>query len=83
MLVEGRDALRARASVVLVVAVAFPLPISEPQNISAQITLREVTGPPERSVHADVKLTPPDAAEDAEWFVATSWQGKGSIVADL
>ena len=29
------------------------------------------------------KLTPPDAAEDAEWFKTTSWQGGGSIVADM
>jgi len=73
----------AAAGVGLVVAVAFPLPIAEPEKISAQITLDEVAGPPERRVDAEVKLTPPDAAEDAEWFVTTSWQGKGSIVADL
>jgi hypothetical protein len=73
----------ALAGVGLIVAVAFPLPISEPERITAQITLDEVAGPPERSVDAEVKLTPPDAAENAEWFVTTSWQGKGSIVADL
>jgi hypothetical protein len=73
----------ALAGLGLIVAVAFPLPIAEPDKISAQITLDEVSGPPERRVNAEVKLTPPDAADNAEWFVTTSWQGKGSVVADL
>ena len=42
-----------------------------------------MSGPPERRVDAEVTLDPADAAEDAEWFNATSWQGGGSIVADL
>ena len=67
----------------LVVAIGFPLPISEPSNVSAQVSLTEVSGPPERRVDAEVRMSPPDAAENAEWFVATSWQGAGSIVADL
>ena len=32
---------------------------------------------------AEVKLTPPGAADDAEWFKSTSWQGGSSIVADM
>jgi hypothetical protein len=28
-------------------------------------------------------LDPPDAAEDAEWFNVTAWQGGGSVIADL
>jgi len=71
------------AGIGLIVAVAYPLPISEPQNVSAQVRLTEVSGPPERRVDAEVRLTPPDAAKDAEWFVSTSWQGGSSIVADL
>jgi hypothetical protein len=71
------------AGIGLVVAVAFPLPISEPENVSAQITLDEVSGPPQRRVDAEVRMRPQDAAENAEWFKATSWQGGGSIVADL
>ena len=73
----------AAAGIGLVVAVAFPLPISEPENVSAQIKLTEVSGPPERPVDAEVRMSPQDAAENAEWFKATSWQGGGSIVADL
>ncbi len=73
----------ALAGVGLVVAIGFPLPISEPSNISAQVKLTEVSGPPERRVDAEVRLSPPDAAENAEWFNATSWQGKGSIVSQM
>jgi hypothetical protein len=30
-----------------------------------------------------VALTPPDAADDAHWFQATSWQGGGLVLADM
>ena len=54
------------------------------ENVSAQVTLTEVAG----AAGADASTprsssTPPDAADDAEWFKATSWQGGGSIVADM
>jgi hypothetical protein len=71
------------AGIGLVVAVAFPLPIAEPQNISAQMTLTEAKPGPQREVDAEVRITPPDAAENAEWFVSTSWQGGSSVVSDL
>jgi hypothetical protein len=71
------------AGVGLIVAIAFPLPISEGDKVTAQVQLTEAHAPPERLVNATVKLSPPDAADNAEWFKATSWQGGGSIVADL
>jgi hypothetical protein len=71
------------AGIGLIVAVAYPLPIAEPENISAQVRLTEVSGAPERRVDAEVRLTPPDAAEGAEWFVTTSWQGGSSIVGEM
>jgi hypothetical protein len=71
------------AAVGLLVAVAYPLPISDGSKVTAQITLTDVQGPPDRRVNAEVKLTPPDAAEGAEWFKSTSWQGGGAVVADL
>jgi hypothetical protein len=71
------------AGIGLVVAVAYPLPISDGDKVTAQITLEEAAGPPERRVDAEVRLTPPDAAEDAEWFSSTSWQGGSSIVAGM
>ena len=65
------------------VCLGFPLPISEGERVTAQMTLEEVTPAPERSVDAEVRLTPPDAAEDAEWFKLTAWQGGDAIVGDL
>ncbi len=73
----------AAAGLGLVVALAFPLPITAGDPVTAQIELTDVTGPPERRVDAEVRLTPPDAAENAEWFKTTSWQGGGSIVSDM
>jgi hypothetical protein len=71
------------AGIGLVVAIGVPLPMSAGDKVTADVTLTDVSGPPERRVQAEVKLTPPDAAKDAEWFVATSWQGGGSIVSKL
>ena len=71
------------AGVGLLVAIAYPLPISDGSPVSAQIKLTDVQGPPNRLVNAEVRLTPPDAAKGAEWFKSTSWQGGGAIVADL
>jgi hypothetical protein len=73
----------ALAGVGLVVAIAFPLPISAPDKVTAQVTLTDAAGPPKRTVNAEVKLTPPDAADNAEWFKSTAWQGGGSVVGDM
>ena len=75
----------ALAAVGLLVAVAYPLPISDGQKVSAQLTLTDAPGstPSDRRVNAEVRLSPPDAAEGAEWFKTTSWQGGGSVVAGL
>jgi hypothetical protein len=71
------------AIVGLLVAIGYPLPISEGERVTAQITLEDVRTGPERRVNAEVKLDPADAAEGAEWFNLTSWQGGGAIVAEL
>ena len=73
------------AGVGLLVAVAYPLPISDGDGkVTAQVhadrgARRRRSAPS----NATVKLDPADAADDAEWFKATSWQGGGSIVSDL
>jgi hypothetical protein len=67
----------------LLVAIAYPLPISDGPKVTAQVTLAQVQGAPDRRVNATVKLSPPDAADGAEWFNATSWQGGGAVVGDL
>ena len=71
------------AGVGLLVAVAYPLPISDGPKVTAQVTLHQVSPSPDRRVNATVKLSPPDAADGAEWFKTTSWQGGGSVVAGL
>jgi hypothetical protein len=71
------------AGVGLLASVAYPLPIAEPENVSAQVRLTEVAGAPKRTVDAEVRVSPPDAADGAEWFKSTSWQGGSSIVADM
>jgi hypothetical protein len=72
------------ATVGLLVCLAYPLPISRgDETITAQITLTEAAPAPERRVDAEARLDPPDAADDAEWFKLTAWQGGGAIVGDL
>jgi hypothetical protein len=71
------------AALGLLVAIAYPLPMPNGSKVTAQIRLTDVQGPPQRTVNAQVKLTPPDAAEGAEWFKVTAWQGGGAVVGDL
>ena len=72
------------AAVVLALALmAYPLPVDEGDTVRAQVSLREVSPPPEREVEATVQLDPPDAAEDAQWLTVTGWQGGGSVVREL
>jgi hypothetical protein len=53
------------------------------EGVSAKVTLTEVDSAPERTVQAVVHLDPPDAAEDAEFFNVTAWQGGGFHLDDL
>ena len=69
------------AAVALAAMVFYGLeddPAGEP--VRAQV---ELTDAREGYVDATVTLTPRDAAEDAEWFTVTSWQGGGSMVEPL
>jgi hypothetical protein len=71
------------AGVAVVAAIAYPLPTSPGGKVTAQIKLTDATGPPNRTVNAEVKLSPPDAADGAEWFNMTAWQGGGAVVEHL
>jgi hypothetical protein len=75
--------LTPAAAAVLVALCVFALQVNAGERTTAEITLREVAPAPEREVVATVELDPPDAAEDAEWFNATAWQGGGSVVEPL
>jgi hypothetical protein len=71
------------AGVALVACIAYPLPTSDGSPVSAQVRLTDVQGPPNRTVNAEVRLNPPDAADGAEWFNITAWQGGGAVVEHL
>ena len=40
----------------------------------------DVTGRPNRTVNADVRLNPASAGDGAEWLTVTAWQGGGLVV---
>jgi hypothetical protein len=66
------------AAVVACIAIGLPITTGDP--VRANVALTEVTAGPHRTVQATVRLTPRNAADDATWFTATSWQGGGEIV---
>ncbi|MEA2133028.1 MAG: hypothetical protein QOC68_937 [Solirubrobacteraceae bacterium] len=64
------------AVVALVAVLAYATPISSGDPITAKVTLTDAKPPPKRQVNATIRLNPPDAADDAYWFVSTAWQGE-------
>jgi hypothetical protein len=66
------------AAVIACIAISLPITTGDP--VEADVTLRDLATGPSRTVQMTVQLTPPDAADDAAWFTATSWQGGGEIV---
>jgi hypothetical protein len=73
----------AAAAVVTVALFAWALPMHGGPGVRASVTLTDAAPAPNRTVNADVKLDPPEAAKDAEWLNATAWQGGGSVVESL
>jgi hypothetical protein len=49
-------------------------------GVSASVTLKDVDGGAQRTALVTAKLDPPNAADDATWLTATSWQGGGLVV---
>src|ERR1700712_953367 len=78
----GRVAVAAAAALI-VVAVGVTFPYRAQQQLSAQVTLQDVTTVPFRTVQATIRITPPDVPQKADWFTITAWQGGGSVVAKL
>ena len=74
-------ALIGAAGIAAVVAFSLFKPADD--GVRAEVALTEVQGGAQRTVNADVKLSPPDAADDAEWLNVTAWQGDGLQVAPL
>jgi hypothetical protein len=71
------------SAAVLAALVAYGLYTPAREGVSAQVALRDVGGQGGREVEATVRMNPPDAAADAEWFDVTAWQGGGLVVAPL
>jgi hypothetical protein len=84
--VERSPQLRRAAlcsAAVLAALVAYGLYTPTEEGVSARVVLHDVGGGSGREVQATVRLDPPDAAADAEWFDVTAWQGGGLVVAPL
>src|SRR4051794_30550545 len=64
------------ALVALVAVLVYATPMTAGEPVRATATLTDAKPPPKREVNLQVKLDPPDAAENAYWFVETAWQGK-------
>jgi len=71
------------SAAVLAALVAYGLYTPTQEGVSARVALQEVGGANGREVEATVRMNPPDAAADAEWFDVTAWQGGGLVVAPL
>jgi hypothetical protein len=85
-LAERSQPLRRAAvcsAAVVAVLVGYGLYTTPEEGVSAQVALHEVGGSAGREVEATVRMSPPDAAADAEWFDVTAWQGGGLVVDPL
>ncbi|HET8566823.1 MAG TPA: hypothetical protein VFL77_10170, partial [Solirubrobacterales bacterium] len=82
-----RSPLLRRAAVcsaaVVAALVGYGLFTQSQQGVSAQVALKDVSGAPNREVEAVVRMSPPDAAANSEWFDVTAWQGGGLVVDPL
>jgi len=75
----------AMAGVVIIGALAVPLP-RRVGHVDGVVALRQATptaSAPDGGALVDVTLRPGDAAEGAIVFTVTSWQGGGTVHADL
>lgn len=83
----GREVGRAGLVIAALLAVG-PVLAFLPRHtgdVTAAITLERAASDEFAEVGAivTVELTPADAADDAHWFQATSWQGGGLVLADM
>jgi hypothetical protein len=68
------------AGAAIVFCLAFPLPMNAGSPASATVTLTPAGGGPLRTANATVRLTPASAADGADWFTVTAWQGHAKLV---
>ena len=87
-----RQPVRVPAAVAAVTAVVaclvYPGITTGGPEVQATVTLHDAPGTTDTWVDAEVRLDPPDVADDAVWFEALAWQGRewgdgGLVRADL
>jgi hypothetical protein len=74
--------LAPAAGALAVFCLAFPLPMSTGSPVRADIALRTLRPAPQRTVAATIRLHPASAADGADWFTLTAWQGHAKLVLD-
>lgn len=72
--------LAPAAGVVAVACIAFPLPMTAGAPVTASVSLQNLSPPPNQTVAAEVRLSPPEAAKGSQWLTANAWQGGGLVV---
>src|SRR3954469_2967479 len=76
-----RAAVAGAALVAVIVVSSLYKPADA--GVRGSVTTTEVASGAKRTVNATVRLSPPSAADDAEWFDATAWQGGGLVLDHL
>jgi hypothetical protein len=71
------------AATAVAALIVFGLYTDTDEGVRARVALTEVAGSAGREVQVAVAIAPPGAAEDAEWFDLTAWQGGGLVVERL
>jgi hypothetical protein len=72
------------SAAVVAALVGYGLYTHTQPGVNAQVALKDVGGSAAgREVEAVIRINPPDAAANAEWFDITAWQGGGLVVDPL
>ncbi len=79
----GLRAAAVCAATSLAVMVGFALHTPVDRGVSARVALQDVAGTSGGQAQATVDVRPAAAAEEAEWFDVTAWQGGGLVISRL
>src|SRR5437867_3910387 len=71
-----RRGLAAAAWVGALLCIAYPMPMTAPKDVSAHVRTTDAAVGPDRHVNVDLQLRPAGAADHANWFDVTAWQGR-------
>ncbi len=81
--------LVALAGAVVLISLVLPMPRTV-GDVQAAVSIQPVEeqgktplADPYDQAFVEVRLTPPDAADEARWFQASAWQGGGLVLADF